>query len=33
MKRPSLLSIEVSDKVVRLAGRGVTVIEGRLRIE
>jgi trans-2,3-dihydro-3-hydroxyanthranilate isomerase len=33
MKRPSLLSVEVSDKVVRLAGRGVTVIEGRLRIE
>lgn len=33
MKRPSLLSVEVHDKVVRLAGRGVKVIEGTLRIE
>jgi PhzF family phenazine biosynthesis protein len=33
MKRPSLLSVEVQGKVVRLAGRGVTVIEGMLRIE
>ena len=32
IKRPSLLSVEVHDKVVQLAGRGVTVIEGRLRI-
>jgi trans-2,3-dihydro-3-hydroxyanthranilate isomerase len=33
MKRPSLLRVEVHDKVVRLAGRGVKVIEGTLRIE
>jgi trans-2,3-dihydro-3-hydroxyanthranilate isomerase len=33
IKRPSLLSVEVHDKVIRLAGRGVTVIEGTLRIE
>jgi trans-2,3-dihydro-3-hydroxyanthranilate isomerase len=33
MKRPSLLSVEVQDKVVRLAGRGVTVIKGTMRIE
>lgn len=33
MKRPSLLRVEVDDKVVRLAGRGVRVIDGMLRIE
>jgi trans-2,3-dihydro-3-hydroxyanthranilate isomerase len=33
MKCPSLLRVEVHDKVVRLAGRGVKVIEGTLRIE
>ena len=33
MKRPSLLRVEVHGSVVRLAGRGVEVIEGRLRIE
>jgi trans-2,3-dihydro-3-hydroxyanthranilate isomerase len=33
MKRPSLLRVEVHGKAVRLAGRGVTVIEGTLRIE
>lgn len=33
IKRPSLLNVEVYDKVVRLAGRGVVVIEGTLRIE
>jgi trans-2,3-dihydro-3-hydroxyanthranilate isomerase len=33
MKRPSLLSVEVHNEVVRLAGRGVNVIEGTLRIE
>lgn len=33
IKRPSLLNVEVHDKVVRLAGRGVIVIEGTLRIE
>jgi PhzF family phenazine biosynthesis protein len=33
MKRPSILCVEVHDKTVRLAGRGVKVIEGRLRIE
>jgi trans-2,3-dihydro-3-hydroxyanthranilate isomerase len=33
IKRPSLLNVEVDDKVVLLAGRGVTVIEGRLRVE
>jgi PhzF family phenazine biosynthesis protein len=32
MKRPSLLRVEVHDKVVRLAGRGVKVIDGTLRI-
>jgi trans-2,3-dihydro-3-hydroxyanthranilate isomerase len=33
MKRPSMLSVEVHGKTVRLAGRGVKVIEGMLRIE
>jgi trans-2,3-dihydro-3-hydroxyanthranilate isomerase len=33
MKRPSLLRVEVHGTVVRLAGRGVKVIEGTLRIE
>jgi trans-2,3-dihydro-3-hydroxyanthranilate isomerase len=33
MKRPSILCVEVHDRTVRLAGRGVTVIEGSLRIE
>jgi trans-2,3-dihydro-3-hydroxyanthranilate isomerase len=33
MKRPSLLSVEVNGEVVRLAGRGVKVIDGTLRIE
>jgi trans-2,3-dihydro-3-hydroxyanthranilate isomerase len=33
MKRPSLLRVEVNDKVVRLAGRGVKVIDGTLRVE
>ena len=33
MKRPSILRVEVHDKTVRLAGRGVKVIEGTLRIE
>jgi predicted PhzF superfamily epimerase YddE/YHI9 len=33
MKRPSLLRVEVHGKTVRLAGRGVKVIEGMLRIE
>jgi trans-2,3-dihydro-3-hydroxyanthranilate isomerase len=33
MKRPSLLRVEVHNKTVRLAGRGVTVIGGMLRIE
>lgn len=33
MKRPSLLRVEVHGKTVRLAGRGVRVIEGTLRIE
>lgn len=32
MKRPSLLSVEVNDKFVKLAGRGVQVIEGTIRI-
>lgn len=33
MKRPSSLRVEVHEKVVRLAGRGVKVIDGTLRIE
>lgn len=33
MKRPSILRVEVHGKTVQLAGRAVTVIEGRLRIE
>jgi PhzF family phenazine biosynthesis protein len=33
MKRPSLLRVEVQGKVVRLAGRGVKVIDGTLRVE
>jgi trans-2,3-dihydro-3-hydroxyanthranilate isomerase len=33
MKRTSLLRVEVQEKVVRLGGRGVKVIEGTLRIE
>ena len=33
MKRPSLLRVEVHGKLVRLAGRGVKVIEGTLRVE
>jgi predicted PhzF superfamily epimerase YddE/YHI9 len=33
MKRPSLLQVTVHGKVVQLAGRGVKVIEGTLRIE
>ncbi len=32
MKRPSILSVEVHGKVVQLAGHGITVIEGDLRI-
>jgi trans-2,3-dihydro-3-hydroxyanthranilate isomerase len=32
MKRPSLLSVEIYGKTVRLAGRGVKVIDGILRI-
>ena len=32
MNRPSILSVEVHGSVVRLGGRGVQVIEGRLRI-
>lgn len=33
MKRPSILRVEVHGKTVRLAGRAIKVIEGRLRIE
>ncbi len=33
MKRPSLLRVEIHGSVVRLAARGVKVIEGTLRIE
>ncbi|HEY6413579.1 MAG TPA: PhzF family phenazine biosynthesis protein [Edaphobacter sp.] len=33
MKRPSLLRVEVHGEVVRLAGRGVQVIEGAIRIK
>jgi predicted PhzF superfamily epimerase YddE/YHI9 len=32
MKRPSLLHVEVRGDVVKLAGRGVQVIEGRIRV-
>ncbi len=32
MKRPSILTVEVHGNVVRLAGRGVRVIEGTLRV-
>lgn len=32
MKRPSLLKVEVHGQTVRLAGRGVQVIEGKIRI-
>jgi trans-2,3-dihydro-3-hydroxyanthranilate isomerase len=32
MKRPSILQVEVDGRSVKLGGRGITVIEGRLRI-
>lgn len=32
MKRPSILQVEVDGRSVELGGRGITVIEGRLRI-